>query len=170
MEQEIVKKLINIVDFTNPDEIFGINNLTAKQLKQVEAVLIETYGFKRIEWLDQPRLCLGEDTEILQSHILLDENKNQYKDKIGYFYSFSFSPTIYDPSTIKTVKNGCTISPLIYDPETFQPMKKITLTFDPFNPSHTKYYISSLLDDLLLAPEEYTPKGYRSCLVRFTTS
>lgn len=146
-------------------EGFGIDNLTAKQLKSVEAILIKHLEFDRIEWLDQPG-----GTRPCHTMKLADDNMPTHKGKVGYVYRVMFSPTMFDPTEYMKHKNS--ISSTIYDPLTFEPTKYIMLSFSPSQitgtlESEVKSQLRDQLDDILRNPEKYQQSGYRAAMIRF---
>lgn len=180
MKTELTKKLLSICGTENSDLTYGIDNLTAKQLKEVEAELIKHFEFSKIVWMDYPSQ-LAEDKETLiiaQIYKLTESQDPKYTGKVGYIYKVLFTPVIYDPKTLHNpVKDGCIFAPTIYDPATFTPTQSITLTWSPeFSqdinaPERTyeddKQMIRDLLEKVLDNPEEYRPEGFRNCMVRF---
>ena len=164
--------------------IFGLDNLDTKQQKQVEKVILEHYGFSKIEWMDMPTKSitnsLGEEvTVIAKTRLVGDTPTDEYKSRTCYFYKVIYSPVIYDPSTIKDpVKDGMVISPLLYNPATFEPSRKITIEWKPEDLFHNKgiqpitwddekAYIREKLEALLANPDKYKPKGRRGLMIRY---
>ena len=162
------------------DNMFGIDNLTAKQLKQVEAELIKHFDFSRIVWMDYPAQ-LAEDKEtriVAQTYKLTESQDPKHTGKVGYIYKVLFTPVIYDPKTLHNpVKDGCIFAPTIYDPATFTPTQSITLTWSPEFPQDInapertyeddKQMIRDMLEKVLANPEEYRPEGMRYGIIRY---
>lgn len=161
------------------DNTFGIDNLTAKQLKEVEAELIKHFEFSRIVWMDLPSGLDESGNPIVAQTIKLSEDGNEkYTGKVGHVYKVLFTPVMYDPSTLhKPVKDGCVFAPTIHDPATFEPKQSITLTWSPDFPQDIdapprtyeddKQMIRNMLEKVLDNPEEYRPQGFRAGIVRF---
>ena len=169
---KLAEKLMNICG-TDQDG-YGIDNLTARQLKSVEAELIKHLKFDRIEWLESPvEYVEGVYQIAVHTMKLADNNPPTYKNKIGYIYKVMFSPVMYDPTAyVKPVKNGCSITPVVYNPINFQPTKHIMLSWNPEGSGddddvRIKSELKDKLSDILENPEEYMQKGYRSVLLRF---
>jgi len=80
MKSIIAEKLINICG-TDDDQGYGIDNLTARQLKSVESVLIKHLEFDRIEWLDLPRVILPNEPKACQTMKLSDIQEKSIKIK-----------------------------------------------------------------------------------------
>ena len=170
MKSELAEKLMNICG-TDQDG-YGIDNLTARQLKSVEAELIKHLKFDRIEWLESPvEYIEGVYQIVVHTMKLADNNPPTYKNKIGYIYKVMFSPVMYDPTAyVKPVKNGCSITPVVYNPINFEPTKHIMLSWSPEgggDDTRIKSELKDKLSDILENPEEYMQKGYRGVLLRF---
>ena len=174
MKSIIAEKLIEICG-TDDDQGYGIDNLTARQLKAVESVLIKYLKFDRIEWLDRPGvISLPSGPKPCHTMKLADIQEKSYKNKVGYVYKVQFSPVMYDPTEFnKPVKDGCSITPVIYDLSNFQPIKHIMLSWSPDGSyaSSTnrlmKFELKDKLYDILENPEDYMQKGYRAAMLRF---
>ena len=172
MKSIIAEKLIEICG-TDNDHGYGIDNLTARQLKAVESVLIKYLKFDRIEWLDAPRVVsLPNGPRMCHTMKLADTQETSYKNKVGYIYKVQFSPVMFDPTEFnKPVKDGCSITPVIYDPSNFQPIKHIMLSWSPErcdnNDKQMKFELKDKLYDILENPEDYMQKGYRAAMLRF---
>ena len=179
MKLNLTEKLLSICE--NSMEGFSINNSTEKQRIQVEEELIKHFEFDKIVWMNLPS-GLAEDgkTPIVVKSLKLSDNNDKHTGKVGYIYTISFTPLLYDPSKMHMpVKDGCVFAPTIYDPQTFEPKQSITLTWSPDfpqdidTPARTleddKQMIRDMLEKVLNTPEEYRPLGYVGCLVRFAT-
>jgi hypothetical protein len=164
--------------------IFGLDNLSIEQQKQAEQVMLEHYGFSKIEWMNMPTKSitnsLGEEvTVVAKTRLVEDTPTDEYKGRTCYFYKVIYSPVIYDPSTIKDpVKDGMVITPLLYDPKTFEPSRKITVEWkledlfhnkgiQPITWENEKVYLREKLEALLANPEDYKPKGRRGLMIRY---
>jgi hypothetical protein len=101
-----------------------------------------------------------------------------HKGEVGYVYTLSFTPKMYDPMEMhQPVKDGCVFAPTVYNPQTFEPTRSITLTWSPEFPQDInaptrtyeddKQMIRDMLEKVLENPEEYKPKGYIGCLIRY---
>jgi hypothetical protein len=172
MKSNIAEKLINICG-TDNEQGYGINNLTARQLKSVESILIKHLEFDRIEWLDQPGvISLPNGPKTCHTMKLADIQEKSYKNKIGYIYKVQFTPVMYDPTAyVKPVKDGCSMTPVVYDTTTFEPIKHIMLSWSPEgcdnNDKLMKFELMYKLFNILENPEDYMQKGYRGALIRF---
>jgi hypothetical protein len=178
MKSNLTEKLLSICGNTN--EVFGINNLTEEQRVQVEAELIKHFEFDKIIWMDLPT-GLTEDGKAAisaKSLKISDSDNPTYKHKVGYVYTINFTPKMYEPGEMyKPVKDGCVFGPIVYNPETFEPKQSITISWSPDFPQNIdtpvrtyeddKQMIRDMLEKVLDSPEEYRPKGYIGCLVRF---
>ena len=171
MKSILAEKLMHICG--TDEDGYGIDNLTARQLKSVETALIKHLKFDRIEWMDLPIAHL-EGVGVITTHTmkLADNDPPTYENKVGYVYKVMFSPVMYDPTAyVKPVKNGCSITPVVYNPINFQPTKHIMLSWCPEGSSdddaRIKSELKDKLSDILENPEEYMQKGYRSVLLRF---
>ena len=180
MKSNLADKLLSICG--NSNEVFGINNLTTKQLKEVEAELIKHFEFDRIVWMVLPSgLTEDKTTPIVAKSIKISDSDNPtYKHKVGYVYTISFTPKRYEPGEMyKPLKDGCVFGPIVYNPETFEPKQSITISWSPEfvqdldAPPRTyeddKQMIRDMLEKVLNNPEEYKPAGHTGCLVRFAT-
>ena len=169
MKSILAEKLMHICG--TDEDGYGIDNLTARQLKSVEAELIKHLKFDRIEWMDLPRVVsLPNGPMMCHTMKLADIQEISYENKIGYVYKVMFSPVMYDPTAyVKPVKNGCSITPVVYNPINFEPTKHIMLSWSPEGGDDTriKSELKDKLFDILENPEEYMQKGYRSVLLRF---
>jgi hypothetical protein len=180
MKSNLTEKLLSICGNTN--EVFGINNLTEEQRVQVEAELIKHFEFDKIIWMDLPS-GLTEDgkTPISAKSLKISDSDNPtYKHKVGYVYTITFTPKMYEPGEIhQPVKGGCVFAPILYNPQTFEPKQSITLTWSPEFPQDLdapartyedeKQMIRDMLEKVLDNPEEYRPVGYIGCLLRYAT-
>jgi hypothetical protein len=187
MKSNLTKKLASICG--SSDKIYGstgsdnhaITQLTEEQRIQVEAELIKHFEFDKIVWMDLPTgLTEDKTTAISVKGITISDSDNPtYKHKVGYVYTISFTPKMYDPMEMyKPVKDGCVFGPTVYNPETFEPKQSITLTWSPEFPQDInaaertyeddKQMIRDMLEKVLTNPNEYRPKGHRKCRLRFT--
>jgi hypothetical protein len=178
MKSNLTEKLLSICGNTN--EVFGINNLTEEQRVQIETQLIKHFEFDKIIWMDLPT-GLTEDGKTAisaKSFKISDSDNPTYKHKVGYVYTINFTPKMYEPGEMyKPVKDGCVFGPIVYNPETFEPKQSITISWSPDFPQDIdtpirtyeddKQMIRDMLEKVLDSPEEYRPKGYIGCLVRF---
>lgn len=179
MKTELTEKLIEICG-SNSNVPFSIKNLTTTQLKKVEAELIKYFEFSRIVWMELPS-GLTEDgaRTIFAQSLQVGLGNPKHTDKIGYIYTISFTPLIYDLSTINTpVKDGCVMSPTIYDPVTFEPIRSITLTWSPEivqdypNVDAEEFVKQTLINKLIKVlsnPDDYKPEGFRGCIIRYAS-
>lgn len=190
LTQQLTAKLMSICAPNAPLENnhslynqFGIDNLTEEQRIQVEAELIKHFEFEKIVWMELPSgLTEDKTTPIVAKSIkILDTDNPKYPGKVGYVYKVLFTPIVYDPKELhEPVKDGCVFAPIIYNPETFEPKQSITITWSPEFPQDInapertydddKQMIRDMLEKVLNNPEEYRPKGYRACIVRFATA
>ena len=179
MKSNLTEKLLSICG--NSMEGFSINNSTEEQRVQVEVELIKHFEFDKIVWMDLPTgLTEDKKTAISAKPLKISDSDNPtYKHKVGYVYTISFTPKIYDPGDMyKPVKDGCVFSPIVYNPETFEPKQSITISWSPDFPQDInapvrtyeddKQMIRNMLEKVLDNPEEYRPKGFIGCLLRFT--
>jgi hypothetical protein len=178
MKSNLTEKLLSICG--NLMEGFSINNSTEEQRVQVEAELIKHFEFDKIVWIDLPS-GLTEDGKtpfVVKSLIISDSDNLTYKHKVGYIHTLNFTPKMYEPGEMyKPVKDGCVFAPTTYNPETFEPKQSITISWSPDFPQDLdvpvrtyeddKQMIRNMLEKVLDNPEEYRPKGYIRCLVRF---
>ena len=188
MTTELTKKLMSICTPNAPlennhslDNTFGIDNLTEEQRIQVEAELIKHFEFSRIVWVTinlPPGLSENNEPIVAKSVKLAGEEDPKHPGKVGYVYKVLFTPIMYGPIELHTpVKDGCVFSPTVYDPATFDPKQSITITWSPDFPQDIdapertyeddKQMIRDLLEKVLTNPEEYRPKGFRACIVRY---
>jgi hypothetical protein len=184
MESNLTNKLLSICG--DADKTYGyfdsefIIKLTEEQRIQVESELIKSLGFNKIVWMDLPTgLTEDGNTPIVAKSLKISDSDNlTYKHKVGYVYTLSFTPKMYDPMEIyQPVKDGCVFAPTTYNPETFEPKQSITLTWSPDFPQDIdapvrtyeddKQMIRDMLEKALDNPEEYRPKGHIGCLIRF---
>lgn len=182
METTLSQRLLSICSQNNDLEEFTKKNLTQDQITLIESELINYFRFGQIIWMEYPSIQLEDGSTLLsQTMKLPDTNQGtnpSYLGETGYIYSISFTPTMYMPGDMyKPVKDGCLFSPTIYDPSTFEPKKSIILSWSPDFPQDIdspltyedeKQILHDMLDKVLSNPEEYMPKGYRGCLLRFT--
>jgi hypothetical protein len=179
MKSNLTEKLLSICG--NSMEGFSINNSTEEQRIQVEVELIKHFEFDKIVWMDLPSgLTEDKKTVIVAKSIKISDLDNPtYKHKVGYVYTISFTPKMYEPGEIyKPVKDGCVFGPIVYNPETFEPKQSITISWSPDFPQDIdapqrtykddKQMIRDMLEKVLNNPEEYRPKGHIGGLIRFT--
>ena len=178
MKSNLTEKLLSICG--NSMDGFSINNSTEEQRIQVEAELIKHFEFDKIVWMDLST-GLTEDgkTPFAIKFLKISDSDNPtYKHKVGYVYTISFTPKMYDPGEIyKPVKDGCVFGPIVYDSETFEPKQSITIVWSPDFPQNIdasqrtyeddKQMIRDMLEKVLNNPEEYRPKGHTGCFIRF---
>jgi len=187
MKSELAEKLMSICspdkelsNDHNPNNTFGVDNLTDKQRTQVEAELIKHFEFEKIVWMELPSgLTEDKTTPIVAKTIKISDTDNpKYPGKVGYVYKVLFTPKMYDPKELhEPVKDGCVFAPIMYDPATFTPTQSITITWSPEFPQDInapertyeddKQMIRDMLEKVLDNPEEYRPEGYRAGIVRF---
>lgn len=185
MNSNLKNKLLSICGST--DKVYGYNDnsksitkLSEEQRIQVETELIKHFEFDKIIWMELPSgLTEDKTTPIVAKSIKISDSENPtYKHKVGYVYTISFTPKIYEPGEMyKPVKDGCVFAPITYNPETFEPKQSITLTWSPEFPQDIdapertyeddKRMIRDMLEKVLDNPEEYRPKGFIGCLIRF---
>ena len=185
MNSNLKNKLLSICGST--DKVYGYNDnsksitkLSEEQRIQVETELIKHFEFDKIIWMELPSgLTEDKTTPIVAKSIKISDSENPtYKHKVGYVYTISFTPKIYEPGEMyKPVKDGCVFAPITYNPETFEPKQSITLTWSPEFPQDIdapkrtyeddKQMIRDMLEKVLDNPEEYRPKGFIGCLIRF---
>jgi hypothetical protein len=184
MKTILSQRLLDICSENNDLETFTKNDLNQNQIDQIESELKEHFKFDKIIWMNYPVDKTEDGSTITAQTIKLphpdDSNPNKtYPSKIGYIYSLSFTPTMYNPKELyEPVKDGCVFAPTIYNPNTFEPTKSITLSWSPEFPQDInapertyeddKQMIRDMLEKVLNNPEEYKPKGHRGCLLRFT--
>ena len=179
MKSNLTEKLLSICG--NSMEGFSINNSTEEQRVQVEVELIKHFEFDKIVWMDLPTgLTEDKKTPIVAKSLKISDLDNPtYKHKVGYVYTISFTPKMYEPGEMyKPVKDGCVFGPIVYNPETFEPKQSITLTWSPDFPQDInapvrtyeddKQMIRNMLEKVLDNPEEYRPKGHIGGMIRFT--
>lgn len=200
MEKGISQRLLDIC--TNGEELddssigyphgFGINNLSAKQLKEVEYELIKHFKLTRIVWMEEPvqKLEGGENVIMAKSVKLSDEENTRFENSVAYVHQVTFTPKVFDPSKLHTpVKDGCVMTPLLYNPTNFEPYRSITLTWSPEMPqtinivdgkavvnmsqdeeeAKLKLKLVDTLGKVLSNPKDYEPPCIRMCIVRMTT-
>jgi hypothetical protein len=184
MKSILTEKLLSICG--SADKTYGCNNiegvtqLTEEQRIQVESELIKHFEFDKIVWMDLPSGLTedGKKAIAVKTTKILDTDNPTYKHKIGYIYTIMFTPKMYDSKEMyNPVKDGCVFNPIIYNPETFEPKQSITISWSPEFPQDIntpertyeddKQMIRDMLEKVLNNPEEYRPKGYTGCLVRF---
>ena len=184
MKSKLTEKLLSICG--DADKTYGYNDLksitqlTEEQRIEIESLLIDNLGFDRIVWMDLPAGLSenGERAIVASTLKISDVEEPPYEGKIGYVYTLSFTPKMYDPMEMyQPVKDGCVFAPISYSIETFEPKQSITLTWSPDfpqdlnSPARTyeddKQMIRDMLEKVLDNPEEYKPKGYIGCLIRY---
>jgi len=185
MKSNLTNKLLSICGST--DKVYGYNDssksitkLSEEQRIQIEAELIKHFEFDKIIWMELPSgLTEDKTTPIVAKSIKISDSENPtYKDKVGYVYTISFTPKMYEPGEMyKPVKDGCVFAPITYNPETFEPKQSITLTWSPEFPQDIdapkrtyeddKQMIRNMLERVLDNPEEYRPIGYTGCILRY---
>jgi len=189
MTTDLAEKLMSICAPNAPlennhslDNTFGIDNLTEEQRIQVEAELIKHFEFSNIVWMQLPSgLTENNEPIVAKSVKLAGEEDPKHPDKVGYVYKVLFTPVMYQPMDLHTpVKDGCVFAPITYNPTTFEPKQSITITWSPEFPQDIdvpartyeddKQMIRDLLEKVLTNPEEYRPKGFRGCIVRYATA
>jgi hypothetical protein len=185
MKSNLTEKLLSIcgdVDKTyGCNDNNGVTRLTEEQRIQLEAELIKSLGFSKVVWMELPAGLTedGEKAIVMKTHKMSDVDQPPHKGKVGYVYTITFTPKMYDPLEIhQPVKDGCVFAPIVYNPETFESTQSITLTWSPEflqdldAPVRTyeddKQMIRDMLEKVLDNPEEYTLAGYTGCLLRYT--
>ena len=179
MKSNLTEKLLSICG--DSMDGFSIKNSTEEQRVQVEVELIKHFEFDKIVWMDLPTgLTEDKKTAISAKPLKISDSDNPtYKHKVGYVYTISFTPKIYDPGFMyKPVKDGCVFGPIVYNPETFEPKQSITISWSPDFPQDInapvrtyeddKQMIRNMLEKVLDNPEEYKPKGFIGGIIRFT--
>jgi hypothetical protein len=188
MENQITKRVMDIVGpVTNQRYAFGglnmgaaaggydVTALTDQQKLQIEQLVVDHYKVKKVLWMEIPAGMTedGKEPIVAQTHKLLDTDI-LYEGKTAYMYQILFSPIMYDPKTVHdAVKDRCTITPTAYNPETFVPSKKIVLEYCPeftteiLTDEDMKQHLRGQLEKVLANPEQYMPKGFRACMLRF---
>ena len=186
MKSNLAEKLLSICG--SADKTYGYNDiesitqLTEEQRIQIEAELIKHFEFDKILWMELPSgLTEDKTTPIVAKSIKISDSENPtYKHKVGYVYTISFTPKMYEPGEMyKLVKDGCVFAPTTYNLETFEPKQSITISWSPDfpqdidTPARTleddKQMIRDMLEKVLNTPEEYRPLGHVGCFVRFAT-
>lgn len=185
MKSNLTNKLLSICGST--DKVYGYNDnsksitkLSEEQRIQVETELIKHFEFDKIIWMQLPS-GITEDSKTAyaaKSIKISDSDNPTHKHKVGYVYTISFTPKMYEPGEMyKPVKDGCVFAPITYNPETLEPKQSITLTWsskfpqDIDAPKRTyeddKQMIRNMLERVLDNPEEYRPIGYTGCILRY---
>jgi hypothetical protein len=184
MKSDLTNKLLSICG--NANEVYGYNNnnesiteLTEEQRIQIETELIKHFEFDKIIWMELPSgIAEDKTTPIVAKSIRISDSDNPtYKHKVGYIYTISFTPKMYEPGEMyKPVKDGCVFGPIVYNPETFEPKQSITISWSPEFPQDIdapartyeddKQMIREMLEKVLDNPEEYRPIGYTGCSLR----
>jgi hypothetical protein len=184
MKSNLTNKLLSICG--SADKVYGYNDssaitkLSEEQRVQVETELIKHFEFDKIIWMQLP-IGIAEDgkTPLAAKSIKISDSDNPtHKHKVGYVYTISFTPKMYEPKEMyEPIKDGCVFAPITYNPETFEPKQSITLTWSPEFPQDIdapkrtyeddKQMIREMLERVLDNPEEYRPIGHTGCLVRF---
>ena len=186
MKSNLTEKLLSICG--DADKTYGCNDnngvtrLTEEQRIQVEAELIKSLGFSKVVWMELPSGLTEDKTRAIVPKYkkISDVEEPPYEGEVGYVYTITFTPKMYDPLEMhQPVKDGCVFAPIIYNPQTFEPTQSITLTWsleflqDLDAPIRTyeddKQMIRDMLEKVLDNPEEYRPAGYTGCLLRYTT-
>jgi hypothetical protein len=189
MENQITKRVMDIVGpVTNQRYAFGglnmgaaaggydVTALTDQQKLQIEQLVVDHYRVKKVLWMEIPAGMTedGKEAIVAKTHKLVDEDYETYEGKTAYMYQILFSPTMYDPKTVHdAVKDGCVMTPTVYNPETFVPSKKIVLQYCPeftteiLTDEDMKQHLRGQLEKVLANPEDYMPKGFRACMLRF---
>ena len=184
MKSNLTNKLLSICGSTDKtygyNDIESITKLSEEQRIQIETELIKHFEFDKIIWMELPSgLTEDKTTPIVAKSIkILDSDNPTHKHKVGYVYTISFTPKIYEPGEMyKPVKDGCVFAPITYNPETFEPKQSITLTWSPEFPQDIdapkrtyeddKQMIRNMLERVLDNPEEYRPMGYTGCILRY---
>ncbi len=192
MKSELAQRLLEIctknVDLSDdPDghwnnNQFNPKNLTEEQLQQVEEELIKHYEFERIVWMKLPADLdeNGEPVIAKSRKITSPETDVKHTGQVGYVYSLVFLPMMYDYEALHTpVKGGCVLAPITYNPTSLLPKRSITIEWSPEFPQDIdkpqtwedqKKVLHDKLEAVLENPEEYKPKGYRGCLIRYGLS
>jgi hypothetical protein len=178
MKSNLTEKLLSICG--SADKIYGCTDLSEEQRVQVETELIKHFEFDKIVWMELPSgLTEDKTTPIVAKSIKISDSDNPtYKHKVGYIYTISFTPKMYEPGEMyKPVKDGCIFNPIVYNPETFEPKQSITISWSPEFPQDIdapqrtyeddKQMIRNMLEKVLDSPEEYRPNGHTACLVRY---
>lgn len=184
MELNLTKKLLSICG--DADKTYGYNDiesitqLTEEQRIQIESLLIDNFEFDKIVWMELPAGLTEDGTRgiVAQSYKISDSVNPNHKHKVGYVYTISFTPKMYEPGEFyQPVKDGCVFAPMTYNPDTFEPKQSITLTWSPEVaqdfPTHNnedmmKQTLKDMLEKVLNNPEDYRPTGRVGCLVRYT--
>ena len=187
MESQLTNKLLSICG--DADKTYGYfdsefnSKLTEEQRIEVEAELLKSLGFDKIVWMNLPAGLTedGEKAVVAKTFKISDIEEPPHKGKVGYIYTITFTPKMYDPDEMyKPVKDGCVFTPITYTPQTFEPKQSITLTWLPGAPEFPydidapqrtyeddKQMIRELLEKVLANPEEYRPNGFIGCLIRY---
>lgn len=179
MKSNLTNKLLSICG--NSNEVFGSDNLTEVQRIQIESELIKHFEFDKIVWMELPTGFTedGKTALVAKSIRISDSDNPIHKHKVGYIYTLSFIPKMYEPKEMyKPVKDGCVFAPTIYDAETYEPKQSITLTWSPDFPQNIdspqrtyeddKQMILDMLKKVLDNPEEYRPVGHMGALLRYS--
>ena len=183
MESQLTNKLLSICG--DADKTYGYfdsefnSKLTEEQRIEVEAELLKSLGFDKIVWMDLPAGLTedGEKAVVAKTFKISDIEEPPHKGKVGYIYTITFTPKMYDPDEMyKPVKDGCVFTPITYTPQTFEPKQSITLTWSPeyeleftiHNSEEVmKQTFRDQLEKVLANPEEYRPNGFIGCLIRY---
>ena len=183
MESQLTNKLLSICG--DADKTYGYfdsefnSKLTEEQRIEVEAELLKSLGFDKIVWMNLPAGLTedGEKAVVAKTFKISDIEEPPHKGKVGYIYTITFTPKMYDPDEMyKPVKDGCVFTPITYTPQTFEPKQSITLTWSPeyeleftiHNSEEVmKQTFRDQLEKVLANPEEYRPNGFIGCLIRY---
>ena len=185
MKSNLTEKLLSICG--SADKTYGYNDIesitqiTEEQRIEIEPLLIDNLGFDKIVWMDLPS-GLTEDGEraiVAKTMKIVDSYEEPpHKGEVGYVYTISFTPKMYDPMEMhQPVKDGCVFAPTTYNAKTFEPKQSITLTWSPDFPQDIdapvrtyeddKQMVRDMLEKVLDNPEDYRPAGHIGCLIRY---
>lgn len=178
MKSNLTNRLLEICG--SAEQTFGIKNLTEEQRLQIETELIQHFGFSKIVWMKLPTGLTEDQTRtiVAQTIKITDSEDVKHNGKVGYIYTISFTPKLYEPEELtRPVKDGCVFAPVVYDPKTFEPTQSITLTWSPDFPQDInapkrtyeddKQMIRDMLERVLDNPEDYRPTGRIAGILRY---
>ena len=179
ISQKLLEACNHNIDSLPDAKGYGIDNLSAKQIKDIETILIDHFKFSRVNWMELSAILAKDKTPIVAKSMILSDTENPtYEGQIVYIYRIVFTPRMYDPEKMHIpVKEGCVFAPVIVPSNTLKSVQSITLTWSPEDfqdleaiensGKDLNQRVRDLLEKVLTNPKEYKPGGFVKCALRF---
>jgi len=175
----------NLEDKLQPTELFGfgiiygdqfgLEDLSESQKEQIESILKTDVGFREVRWVDSPifKTDNGLVHQVSTHRAFTASDYSYFKGKVCYLYKISFTPVLWETSTLwKSGNPNGSYVPKFYDntdssDDCYQPTRILTVRWNPeeVDEDNELEFVTSTVKNILNNKEEYLP-GKRQLVIR----